>query len=614
MNFIKYSILFLTVLFAFNSFAQEELKTETISGKKYYLHTVEQGHTLYAISKKYLVEIDDIITENPEVKEGLKVGMVIKIPFVKENKKLIKANTPDLEGSFLLHIVEQGQTLYSLSKKYNIEIQDILAENPEIDGPLKIGNSIKIPVAKVKDLKDEAMQPARSDNWQQHIVQKGETLYSLAKQYDVNLDSINIVNNHFPNGLRIGDTINIPRIIEELIDDTISSASQPNKIYNYIKEKLRSSLDTSVIQLDLRTIKIGLLLPFFIDENEYIAETKKPVEKESIYPQSLISLEFYQGFLIALDSIATEKFNIQLQVYDTGKDTITLKKILQKPEFKSVDLIIGPLYLYGFQIASQFAHENNIHIVSPVIQQNSIIKNNSLVSKLSASQNIQIAKTSEYISEKFPSENIILINSGKENEKSLLKSFNKNFKPLTENKVKEINYITSGFSGVQNSMSANKINLIVIPSNDQAIITEIITKLNYLASQNKIIIFGLESWLEFDNLDVSYLHKLNTHIVTSSYIDYDNEDVKRFVLKNRQRFHTDPSQYAFLGYDTGILYLSLLRDYGKHFSSKYQNLQHSGLQTTFNLVKHSSDSGYENHGVYIIKYEDFSLKRADGAE
>ncbi|HET6244668.1 MAG: LysM peptidoglycan-binding domain-containing protein [Bacteroidetes bacterium] len=589
-------------------FSQDDLKTETIEGKKYYMHKVEQGHTLYAISKKYLIEIEDILNENPEASEGLKIDQVLRIPLVKENKKLHKLNNPEIKGNYILHTIEKGQTLYSLSKFYNIALEDIVFENPGVQNEMRIGDVLKIRVNKVENINKESIAPAKEDGWLRHTIHKGETLYSLAKKYGVNIDSISIINNGLPEGLKDGETIRIPVKILPGRNDIIKADT--SVIYKYIKEKLKSGKFDEDEQ-NPGEYNIALLLPLFIQENDGIEKNKRPFEKKILFDQSIVALQFYEGFLLALDSMNKEGLVANIYVYDTAKDSLQLKMVLAKPELKQMDLIIGPLFLSGFVQASKFALENEIHIVSPFIQQNSIIAENPYVSKVVPAPTTQFDQIAEFISEAYPNQNLVLIHNSKLEDKPIVRAFTK--KAAAKNlSIKEINYLTSDFKAIQLALSSNKKNILIVPSNDVAFVTDLISKLYFSSTQEKeIIVFGSDSWLDFENLDINYLQKLNTHIATANHVDFDNEKIKNFIGVYREKYLSDPSNYAFQGFDLGYFYLSLLNKYGRYFSQKYVLFTHNGLQLTFNVSKVSEQSGFENKGFSIIRFENYKLVKVN---
>ena len=93
---------------------------QLIEGKTYYLHKIEKGNTLYSLSKMYSVKIKDLISENPQLEEGLKVDQVIRIPIKKVDAKAASNNPPVIEGKYLVHSVAPKENLCSLTRKYAI--------------------------------------------------------------------------------------------------------------------------------------------------------------------------------------------------------------------------------------------------------------------------------------------------------------------------------------------------------------------------------------------------------------------------------------------------------------------------------------------------------------
>lgn len=162
-------------------------KSVTIGGKKFYMHHVKEGETLYAIAKAYQVSEDEILKYNPEVKDsGLQAKTVIGIPVVeiKEEKpavaetpsepntvevtqpvqetpvldepKTLKDTIVDVGGvRYVMHYVKKGETVWGLSKKFHVKEADIIAKNPEAKDGLKIGMVIGIPVVEEEQKTEE---------------------------------------------------------------------------------------------------------------------------------------------------------------------------------------------------------------------------------------------------------------------------------------------------------------------------------------------------------------------------------------------------------------------------------------------------------------------------
>ncbi|MBA3706492.1 MAG: LysM peptidoglycan-binding domain-containing protein, partial [Bacteroidetes bacterium] len=135
-----YFVLITSISYSQETEIHKSRSSATIGGIKYSLHTVEKGQTLFAIARFYGREVKDILIENPTAIDGIKPGQVLRIPI----EKTIVLTTPDT-SNYILHKVEQGQTLYSLSKQYGTSIEKVKALNPQLSEGLKVGQTLKMP-------------------------------------------------------------------------------------------------------------------------------------------------------------------------------------------------------------------------------------------------------------------------------------------------------------------------------------------------------------------------------------------------------------------------------------------------------------------------------------
>lgn len=180
-------LILLTLSLQFNCFSQtvEVTKTtriEKIDGKEYYIHTVIKGQTLYSLSKVYHLQINELVFENPEVIDGIKPGMEVKIPVNPTTSIAGGKDKPiEISGKNRIHIVEKGQTMYSISRMYSLSVHEIMQANPGISETLSLGQKLNIPV--------------------EQLVKPGETVLisaDIEKLKDTNLiyidtNSINVV-------------------------------------------------------------------------------------------------------------------------------------------------------------------------------------------------------------------------------------------------------------------------------------------------------------------------------------------------------------------------------------------------------------------------------------
>ena len=168
-----------------------------------------------------------------------------------------------------------------------------------------------------------------------------------------------------------------------------------------------------------------------------------------------------------------------------------------------------------------------------------------------------------------------------------------------------------GLSGVSSALSTTKINVVVLPSNNQSYVTEFISKLNDLKEKYKIVLFGMPGWGSYDNLDFDYLNNMELHTPANSYVNYDAAPIKEFIKKYRSQFKTEPDLYAFQGYDMMFYFVSNLQKNGTGFLKTLADSKSKGLESEFNFSPFPPDSGFENKHVFILKYKDFKQVNAN---
>ena len=100
-----------------------------INGKKYYVHTVKSGETLYSIAKAYKVDEKVIKEHNPSVADGLRIDQTVKIPVPEQVRADARAERKR-KREFLSHKIKAGETLYAIARDYNISVATIREDNP----------------------------------------------------------------------------------------------------------------------------------------------------------------------------------------------------------------------------------------------------------------------------------------------------------------------------------------------------------------------------------------------------------------------------------------------------------------------------------------------------
>ncbi len=615
-SFYRFFLVAITVLVYSSLFGQNTTeKSEKqifIFGKKYYLHEVKKGQTLFSISSAYDVSVQDIVSENSALAGGkLKVGMEIKVPANESsNQTTVKSG-----DKYIFHTIEKKQTLYFLCRKYNVDESDLIRLNPEIRQGLKVGQVIKVP--------KPGSEPINVDkDFNFHTVLPGETLFSLAQRYGIEISSLKLENPDIQKeGLKTGQVIKIPQanssssdvlnIVPTIISNNNNSAYDPL----YFEES--GVVPCSEFKYNNIKFKVAVLLPLFIQENYALKNSG------SYYKNSGRFYEFYQGLLIAAKRMKENGVSIEFYIKDEKASAATTREILAQNDMKDMDLIIGPVYSENFKLASEFAKANKINIVSPFkLADNSIANNNPFIFMTNPSDETEIANISKYLASS-NNRSIVAIHNGTQEEAqaiSILKNkLIRSFSPdqqVNEIVFKEINYKAGGIGAVEDALSVGLNNIIIVPSKDDVFITNLVTKLNYLTNKYKITIFGMQPWEQNRNIELEYLKNLQFHYGTISYIDKEKKAVKDFDFQYKAYFKNDPSIYSYLGFDVTSYFLNQLKNYGKNFQfclSKSEDESYSsGLRFDFNFDRISPVSGFENNWIRIVKIdEDYNLVKVN---
>ena len=178
---------------------------------------------------------------------------------------------------------------------------------------------------------------------------------------------------------------------------------------------------------------------------------------------------------------------------------------------------------------------------------------------------------------------------------------------------KEISYKESKVKGVKKLLFDSLENVIIVPSNDKKFVINLIPQLNILSKKYNITLYGAPEWEQYNNLELEHLHNLKLHTCTSTFLDYDDQEVIEFIQKYRDTFSTEPSQLTFKSYDILIYFVNIMREYGtdiQPFISSPQSTLKRGLSSIFDFKRVSDFGGLENNKLFVIKYNmDFSVSR-----
>jgi LysM repeat protein len=184
----------------FSPIPKDSIGTETINGKVFVIHKVDEKETLFAISRRYRASVDDILKYNEGASDGLDIGEILKVPYT--------AKAVNRTGEGLVHQVQAKETMFSISKKYGVTIDEIKQWNNLRDNSLSVGQDL---VIKKKASSGSALTATKPNNPVSvkgaHTVAAQETMYSISRQYGVTVQQLKEWNNLDDSGLQIGQSL-----------------------------------------------------------------------------------------------------------------------------------------------------------------------------------------------------------------------------------------------------------------------------------------------------------------------------------------------------------------------------------------------------------------------
>lgn len=523
---------------------------------------------------------------------------------------------------FYSHVVKERQTLFSISKAYNVTLQEIYdankALNLETEG-LKKDQILLIPV------KEGAVKPAvqeraavekapvkeESKEYFLHRVKWFEDLGSIARKYMVSKEAIMNINGMTSEKVKRKDEIKIPLHPEKwekagsMVGEhsrTTGSATGDDSAGSLTSASTSSANgDTSTSSAAdgifdglfnrKRETSVALLLPFNAAKK---ADTQM--------------MDFYSGVLLAAKDLGETGNRIDLNVYDVAGGAMPVTE----ERFSKSDFVIGPVS--GTDIARTVnASRGTTWIVSPLDPKVEALADTiPNIIQAPAPTKAQISDMVRWIrSDLRKEDNVILVTQKgvavngyasdviEEVRGSGMRHSNLTFNILEGRQV---------MGRIEGMMTGSGTNRVVIASDSKAFVIEVVRLLYLVSSQKKdIVLYSTSKLRTFEEIDVEQLHALKLHSSVSYHVDYDSKDVQDFLMKYRAIYGAEPSRTAFQGYDLMKFFSTMNSEYGRKWDRR-DSIQGTGLQSDFNLVR-TKRGGYINEAVRRVVYEsDYSVR------
>lgn len=566
----------------------------------YFLHTVTKGQSLYSISSMYNVTIDDIVRLNPGSDKQIREGAALKIP---------QAATTNSDKP-VFHTIQAGETLYRLSVKYNVTTQAICEANPGLSTEnFRSGQVIIIPVQsdskpqkETPKIEEQENTNVKMNDWKDmHKVERKETIFSISREYGITEEELIAANPELKTGkLKKGTFLFIPYGKN---DKKQESESQPTT-KELTNEEVFSQNEE--LKKDIKTIKAAVMLPFMAGTSTNMDEQVRMVE-------------YYEGFLMAVDSLKKQGVSIDLYTYDTKGREATLNSILSKKEMKNMDIIFGPAKAQDIDVLATFADKNNIRLVVPFAPKVDEVFKNPHIYQINTPQSYLYSEVYEHFTRKFSDSNVIFLNaSNGDREKD---EFIKGMK--TELRNNGISYrdftVTDNFYEITTVMDTLRNNIFIPTSGKSTALVKILPQLTQIRRERpnyKMNLFGYPEWQTYTNDYLASFYEIDTYFYSSFYTNNLFPAAVHFTNSYRRWYSKDMAniypKYGMLGYDTGYFFLKGLSKYGNKMEENLNSIQVTPIQTGFKFERVNNWGGFINRKVFFVHFsKDYELIKLD---
>lgn len=557
--------------------------------KKYLTYKVKEGESVRKIAKEFDVKSKDILKLNPGLRKRPAANTVILIPNVAYDPNSI------IETGIENHIVHPKETLYGISKLYNVSIESLYATNPALalDG-LKIGMVLEIPSEKLLS-KEELLQKQMDSlavHYVLHTVVKDDTYYSLTRFYNVSEEKLKALNPILSEGLKLGMVL---KIKERAAMDVVMD-----------------SIQTPIVFVDsiVRTepIDVAMLLPFKFTKNDTLTKEQLFSTKNNLVN---IITDFYLGAEMAIDSLNNQGITVNLSVYDSENNRDTIQNLIEQKAFEHTDVVFGPVFS---KHVDAFAGQlDSIPVIYPFYSsKQKDFKQDNIVQTATGRRFLK-KKVLDYFNTIYTNEHVVVVGSEKiDSKKEMIEIADF----LKENdSIDKVQFLQPENGYISNerfvaAVDTLGVNWVLLTTNNKVVTADVVNNLKALPNNPEVRLFAFEKATNFDKVSNNQLANMR-FVYASSGVKLDSlQSVSNFYEAYFERNNAFPSSAALRGFD--VVYDALMRIASQEdatMETVFKTGVSKRLRSTFDYSQNSEGGSIYNEAVYLRGYnEDLTIE------
>ena len=597
--------------------SQEKVR---LNGKVYLSHAVQERQTLFGIAKAYGVSVEDLYEANPDLREnGLKTNTTILVPLEGTARS---TEAQPAEPAFIEHTVMWYEDLEDIAAQYGVSPQEILDANKMKGRKVKQRQVLKIPVKGASNAAPAQTvaarpEPVQAEPKKTEVAQaepkkevappvlptlsdpeiKDPEFASAGEYRPVTVDKVRVEKAQ----LKEEKEEVLPPVIPDLTDPEIKDpeiavTGQFNPIeVDPVKVDPATALEKEDAPAEeepgifdwfagKNTVEMALLLPFNSSGSSYTES----------------NMDFYSGVLLALRDLEAEGVKTSINVYDFQAG------VPSASELGNNDFILGPISARDLTTVLELV-EGKVPVISPLDQRAITLSDtHGGFIQAPAAANNQYDDLAVWASEDAERGDRIILVTEKISGSTAPATGVRNALDNAGIPYESVSYTLSEGRSLPASLTAHLttggVNRIIVASEKEAFIGDAVRNLNLLRGRGyEIVMYAPSKLRTFDTVDGSTYHQNSLHMASPYYADYDSPEVKAFVRAYRALYRTEPSQFAFQGYDTAKYFAGLCAKYGKRWTNALTRVDGNGLHTDFHFVPAGRGS-YRNTAVRRIVY------------
>lgn len=513
------------------------------------------------------------------------------------------------------HIVMERQTLFSISKAYGVSMEDIYRANAGLrETGLKKNAIILIPAFEQQEEAPAQEKPAaeerktdekkkekdRKDEYTVHTVKWYEDLDAISEKYGVPVEVIMEYNGLSGRKLSKRQKLRIPTSVDMPVrkEQEVQAAETPVDIVRQESAASENHKDGMFKLFPKNKVSVMLMLPFSGSEG---------------------NLDFYCGALLAARDMGKEGTNIDLSVYDISDGNLHVTE----ERLRSSDIVIGPILPSNLERLAAVTPKTT-GIVSPLDHKAEYLaeRNRNFI-QAPTPYRTQYKDIINWMKEdKAPEDRVILIKEkGARDTEEMLELTN----TLANSGMQYSTFSYSIIEGrnilqsLSSLMNPDAVNRVLIASESGAFLNDAVRNLNLmLHNKYRVVLYAPSKIRSVGTIDVENLHDVNLHVSLAYYVDYDNPKVRKFIMEYRALYNTEPTPFAFQGYDIARYFIHMCSKYGNNWMKVAEIQREELLQSDFEFERKSSvdnglaeniEGGLVNKAVKRIVYgENYTIE------